>query len=173
MRPAASIVLPSPHVSANCRSLVSEPSGWTSNATRPPLLPPPPRPPPGAAAAPAGGAAARVAADAAGDVQRLLIRAEDDSVPANGPEPSHDLALGVGVVDAAHRHVHAALAVCRHVVDDAGDAIERLALVLVREEFALRLQRPDGVAQRALADKDLTLRVRGDRSARVRVRVDD
>ena len=81
--------------------------------------------------------------------------------------------FGLGVVDAAHREVHAALAVGGQIVDDAADAVERIALIPVGQDLALRRELRDAGAQAALDDEQRALRVHRQRAAGVRVGVDD
>src|ERR1043166_4407448 len=86
---------------------------------------------------------------AIGRIQLRLVRAEDDPVGERDVFPVlRDHALRIRVEDAAvsragDREVDAAFRVSREVVDDAADALERLAVELRRQHPALRLQRLD------------------------------
>ena len=79
----------------------------------------------------------------------------------------------IGVVHAAHREVDAALAVGRQIVDDATDAVERFALIHVREHPALGDQLRHRRAKPTLDDEQLVLRVHRQRAAGAGVGVRD
>ena len=56
---------------------------------------------------------------------------------------------------------------------DVAQAVERLAVQLVGEELAFRFEHPHGIAQCALGNENLALRIRSESSAGVRIPVDD
>ena len=106
-----------------------------------------------------------------GDVERLLIRAEDDAVGGEVLTIASDHALCVRIEQPAHREVHAASAVRGQVIDDAADAVERLTLEAVRQQSPPRRELLDLHVQTALDDEQVALRAHRQRAARVRVRV--
>src|SRR5262249_25615929 len=87
---------------------------------------------------------------AVGDVERLLVWAQDDAVGERNLLPIlRDHAFRIGVEHSAvrgdgYREVHATVRIGHQVVHDAADAFERLAMERIRQHLPLRLQLFDG-----------------------------
>ena len=107
---------------------------------------------------------------AVGDIQRLLVRAEDHTVGPQILPVGGDHALRVGMVETAHREVDAAPTVGRQVVD-AAKALECIALVLVGMHATRGRELLDGLIQSTGYHEQRALRVHRQRTAGVGVTV--
>src|SRR5215813_10280 len=111
---------------------------------------------------------------AVGHVEHLLVGAERHAVRGQVLAVPGDLSTRIGVEEAAHREVRAALAVGDDVVDHAADAVERFALIRVGKDLPLRCELLDALVQTAFDDEHaVTLGADRECAARVRVAVGD
>src|SRR5262249_59142376 len=107
---------------------------------------------------------------AVGDVEHLLVGAEGYPVRRQVLAVLRDFAARIGVEEAAHREVRAALAVGDDVVDHAADAVERFALIRVGKDFPLRRKLLDPLMQSAFDDEHaVALGAGRERAAGVRI----
>src|SRR5262249_25613711 len=106
-----------------------------------------------------------------GDVERLLVGAQDDSIRLQVFAVTGNLAGRADMEESTHREIEAAFAVGSQIVDHAAETIQRFAVIHVREELALRYDLPHGRRQAALDDKQRALLVHGKRASGIRVLV--
>src|SRR6266850_3385536 len=96
---------------------------------------------------------------AVGDIQRLLIATEDDSVRSDVLAVPGDDALRIRVVDATLREVHAAVASGAQIVRVSAEAVQRIAPIRVRQNRTARRELRDGGSEPPVDDERRALRI--------------
>src|SRR5207249_11773186 len=96
---------------------------------------------------------------AIGDVECLLVRAQNDPVGREIVAVLGDRALWVGVKESAHREIDAAFAVGRQIVENSTNAVQGIALKGRSQSLALRRKLYDRRVQAPFRDEQGALRV--------------
>src|ERR1019366_2487784 len=106
-------------------------------------------------------------------VEMLFIGSEDNAVCGEVLAVARDDTFGVCIEEAAHGEVDAAFAVGGDVVEDAADAVQRVAVVFVGENPALGRDLFDRRVETAVGDEQDAFRVYRERTAGVGAGVRD